>query len=609
MRARDHSRKIRPASERVLGVLVAGALAALVLAACSSTSTAPSGGGGKTATFALQPTDSFTWMLPLENGANEEPWTLGIDENLWLPLYFEGRGSDPVINYPLSLALPPAYSDRGRTVTVKLRHYLWSDGSPVTTRDIQFFFNLYKVGEPKIATYVPGQFPDNIVSIDYENSTTFVLHLDRAYSQQWYTDNQLVNIVPMPQRAWDRESSGGRVGNYDLTPNGARKVFNFLYDQSEELSTYASSPLWKVVDGPFTITSYDSVNGRTELTANKAYNGPDKPRLAHVIVECYPSDTAEVDSLRSGQIDYGYIPYSDYGLVSYFKSHGFTVAPWAPDYEESVEVGFTSPVYGPLVGQLYIRQALQHLVNEPLYLKTTLDGIGQLTYGPVPNIPGSPYVSPAEQHDPYPYSISAARLLLTAHGWSPGPKGVMVCKRPGSASDECGAHIAAGRSLTLLMNYTITSLVELSSQAEAFQTAARSAGIQVNLAPLSANTMYSVDGVCPPAGDCNYALALYPLWFTNYGDLEILPTLEQQFGKGNYYGGGYYSPTAETLISDAETHSGSSYLYALENYIASNEAAIWWPTGDNQISVVSNKLHGWEPQQPFGDPVFAGWYF
>jgi len=191
----------------------------------------------------------------------------------------------------------------------------------------------------------------------------------------------------MPQRAWDRESSGGPVGNFDLTPSGASKVFNFLYGQSEELSTYASSPLWKVVRRPFTITSYDSVNGRTELTANKAYNGPDKPRLSHVIVECYPSDTAEVDSLRSGQIDYGYIPYSDYGLLSYFKGHGFTVAPWAPDYEESVEVGFTSPIYGPLVGQLYIRQALQHLVNESLYLKTTLDGIGQLTYGPVPNIP------------------------------------------------------------------------------------------------------------------------------------------------------------------------------------------------------------------------------
>jgi peptide/nickel transport system substrate-binding protein len=608
MRVRDDNHQVTTMGNLVR-ILVLAALGCIGLAACSSSAKPPSSSKPQTATYALQATDSFTWMLPVENGANEEPWTLGIDESLWLPLYFEGKGGAPVINYPLSLADPPVYSDGGRTVTIKLKHYLWSNGQPVTTRDIQFFFDMYKAGESKIATYVPGQFPDNITSIDYKSSTTFVLHLAKAYSQQWFTDNQLVNIVPMPQRSWDRESAGGPVGNFDLKPSGAAKVFNFLYGQSEQLSTYASNPLWKTVDGPFTITNYDSVNGRTELTANRAYTGPDKPRLTHVIIEDYSSDAAEVDALRSGQVDYGYIPYSDYGLVGYFKNHGYTVAPWAPDYEQSMEVGYTSPVYGPLVGQLYIRQALQHLVNESLYLKTTLDGIGQLTYGPVPNIPGSPYVSPAERHDPYPYSIAAARALLTSHGWAPGANGIMVCKRPGTATDECGKSIAAGRSLTLLMNYTITSLVELSSQAQAFQTAARSAGVQINLAPLSASTQYSDDGVCPSSGPCNWALSLYPLWFTNYGDLEILPTLEQQFGAGNYYGGGYYSPTAEKLITAAETHTGMSYLYALENYIASNEAAIWWPTGDNQISVVSDSLHGWQPQPPFGYPVFSGWSF
>ncbi len=563
---------------------------------------------GGTVTFAFQPTDEFSWMLPLENGANEEPWELSTDECLWLPLYFEGKGSDPVIDYARSLADPPVYSDGDRTITIKLRHYVWSDGKPVTTRDIQFFFNIYKAGESKIATYVPGEFPDNITRVDYPSATTFVIHLDRSYSEQWYTDNQLVNIVPMPQQSWDRESTGGPVGGFDLTSAGATKVFNFLYGQSEQLSSYASNPLWKVVDGPFTVTSYDSVTGRTELTPNDSYDGPDRARLAHVILEDFPSAAAEVDALRSGEVDYGYIPYSDYGLVGYFQSHGYTVAPWAPDYEQSVEVGFTSKVYGPLVDQLYIRQALQHLVNENLYLKTTLDGVGQLTYGPVPNIPGSPYVSPAEHHDPYPYSIAAARSLLGAHGWKAGANGVMVCERPGTKANECGARIDKGRSLTLALSFTITDLVELASQAEAFQTAAKSAGIQINLDPQSATTQYSLDGVCPP-GPCNYALALYPLWFTDYGDLAILPTLEQQFAKGNYYGGGYYSPTAQQLIEAAEEHSGLSYLYRLENYIATNEAAIWWPTGDNQISVVSDRLKGWSPQLAFGNITPNEWYF
>lgn len=559
-----------------------------------------------TVTFALQPTDEFGWMLPFENSDNEEPWDMSTDESLWMPLYFPGKGDKPVINYSLSIGDPPVFSDHDLTITITLKHWEWSNGQPVTTRDIEFFFNLYRAGESKIATYVPGEFPDNIASVDYPSSTEFVIHLKRAFSEQWYTDNQLINIIPIPQKVWDVVSAGGKVGNYDLTSSGAAKVFNYLYGQSEKLSTYATNPLWKVVDGPYTVTSYDSVSGRTELSANPAYDGPDPSHLEHVVIESFPSAAAEVDALRSGEIDYGYIPYSDYALVKYFTSHGYTFAPWAPDYEESVELGWTSRVYGPLVRQLYIREALQHLVNEQLYLKTTLDNIGQLTYGPVPNIPGSPYVSSAEHSDPYPFSVSAARSLLTSHGWKPGSDGIMVCERPGSASDECGSGIAKGRRLALRMDFTITDLVNLSAQAQYFETTAKQAGIEVDLHPEQATTMYSIDGVCPP-GPCNFAMALYPLWFTNYGDLAILPTLEQEFAKGNYYGGGFYSPTAQTLIDSAEEHSGLSYLFTLENWIAKDEAALWWTTGDNQLSIVSNKLQGWSPQLPFGNIIPNEW--
>jgi peptide/nickel transport system substrate-binding protein len=583
--------------------LTAGLCAAGSAGAAATRKTSPHG----TVTFALQPTDSFSWMLPFENSANLEPWEMSTDESLWMPLYFPGQGDKPIINYSLSIGNPPVYSDHDLTITITLKHWKWSNGQLVTTRDIQFFFDIYKAGESKIGTYVPGEFPDNIATVDYPSSSEFVIHLKRSFSEQWYTNNELINIIPIPQRAWDVESAGGKVGNYDLSPSGATKVFTFLYGQSEKLSTYSSNPLWKVVDGPYTVTSYDSVSGRTELSANPAYDGPDPSRLAHVVLLEFQSAAAEVDALRSGQIDYGYIPYSDYPLVGYFKSHGFTFAPWGPDYEESAELGWTSPTYGPLIRQLYIRQALQHLVNEPLYLKTTLDNIGQLTYGPVPNIPGSPYVSPAERSDPYPFSVSSARTLLTAHGWKAGPGGIMVCERAGNGSGECGTGIAKGRKLALRMDYTITDLVNLAGQVEYFATAAKQAGIEVDLHPEQATTMFSIDGVCPP-GPCNFAMALYPLWFTNYGDLAILPTLEQEFAKGNYYGGGFYSPTAQTLITTAEESTGLQHLYTLENWIAQDVAALWWTTGDNQLSVVSDKLQGWSPQLPFGNIVPNEWY-
>ncbi len=591
---------------------VAAAALAVTLAACSTTpSTSPSAHAkivkGGTATFALQATDEFNWMFPYENAAANEPWEEMVENALWRPLYFEGEGSRPVMNYTLSIAYPPKYSDDDRTVTIRLKHFLWSDGEPVTTRDVEFAINLYKAGKADIATYVPGDFPDDVKSIDYVSSTELVLHLNKSYSQQWYTENALTQIIPFPQQTWDRESANGPVGNYDLTPAGAKKVFTFLYDQSKEVSTYTTNPLWKTIDGPWKVTGYNAATARTVLTANKSYSGAEAPHLHQVILDTFTSSTAEVDALRAGTIDYGWIPYSDTGLTGYLKSHGYTVSPWTPNVTQWAELGWTSPTYGPLIKQLYIRQALQHLIDEPLYLKTTLDGLGVLTYGPVPNVPGSPLVSPEVKSDPDPYSIGTAEALLTAHGWKRGSSRYFVCQRPGTGAGECGAKIKRGQQLTLLMDYS-TGDTGLAAQSLAFQTAGRSAGIDIELDPLSATTMISQDGVCPP-GPCNFAIAIYPLWFALYSGATTYPTNEINFGKGNYWGGGYYSATADKLMAAADMHSGLKYLYAVENYLSRQIVALWFPTGAYQISVVTNKLKGWSPQGVFGDPLPQLWYF
>jgi peptide/nickel transport system substrate-binding protein len=603
---RSGRRALRPL--RIASIV--GALTIALIPAASGVSAAArprhtSGGG--TATFALQVTDEFTWLFPYENAAANEPWEQGVENALWPPLYFEGDGASPTVDYTLSLAYPPVYSNNNKTVTIKLRHYLWSDGQPVTTRDIEFAVNIFKAGKSDIATYIPGDFPDNIASIDYVSPTEFVIHVTKSYSQQWFTDNELTQLVPLPQQTWDRLSTTGKVGNYDLTAAGAKRVFTFLYDQSKELSTYTTSPLWKTVDGPYTLTGYNSATGRTVLSANNKYTGPNKSRLSQIVLDTFTSYTAEVDELRSGDLDYGYIPYSDLGLKGYFESHGYTVQAWLPNDTQYAELGWTSKTYGPLVGQLYIRQALQHVVNEPLYLKTTFQGLGLLTYGPVPNLPGSSLVSPELRSDPDPYSIGGARSLLSSHGWKVGSSGYFVCHKPGTASNECGAKISAGEQLTLLMDYS-TGDITLAAQSLAFQTAAKSAGIDIKLDPLSATTMISADGVCPP-GPCNYAIAIYPLWFSLFSGSGTYPTNDSNFGKGNYWGGGYYSPAAQALMEAAETHTGLSSLYADENYLSRQIVALWFPTGANQISVVKNSLKGWTPQPPFGYALPENWYF
>ncbi|MGH9043829.1 MAG: ABC transporter substrate-binding protein [Acidimicrobiales bacterium] len=564
---------------------------------------------GGVATYANPTGYTFNWLLPLPNSTGLNTYDQDVEHALWRPLYFPGLGAKPVIDEKSSLAYPPVWSNNNSTVSITLKPNLkWSDGVPVTTRDIKFFFNLYSANKTRIAYYTAGQMPGNIRSIDYVSSRKFVLHLTHSFSQQWYEDNQLDIIMPLPQHVWDKEGPNGRVGNYDLTPAGAKKVFAYLTKQSESVSTYASNPLWKVVDGPWLLTSYDPTTYRTVLTANPKFTGPHRAHLHQIIIETFPSATAEISALRAGTLDYGWIPIEDYkSLDGYFKSHGFTVSPWAPDEVMFAPLDYSSPKYGPLLKQLYIRQALQHLVNERLYMTATLFKLGQYTYGPVPNLPGSPFVSREEKTNPDPYSVRAAHTLLKDHGWTE-KNGVMTCVRSGSGAKDCGAGIAHGRTLMIPLTYA-TGFDELTAQVEEYKAAAASAGIDISLNPQSENAELSDDGVCPASPPCKWGMELASVYFWAYGDPQVDPTGEELYASGNYWGGGYSSPTANKLIKDTETRTGLSYIYAYENYISRQVASVWWPTEDGQISVVKKDLKGWYPQQVFSNPRWEEWYF
>jgi peptide/nickel transport system substrate-binding protein len=587
-------------------LLLAAGICACLAAGCSTVNPGGLSKSTNTVTFAYSPGEDFTWLFPIENAANAEPWDWDVESYLWLPLYAQGDGSAPVFDYRHSLGEKPVWSDHNQTVSVTLKHYRWSDGTPVTSRDVEFWFNLERWNKTKDNSYTPGQLPDDVKSVDYPSKYRFVVHLKRSYSEGWFDENQLSWITPMPQHVWDRESLGGKVGNYDRTEAGAKAVFSFLYKQSSELSTYASNPIWKTVDGPFRLTGYAPTTYETTLEPNPQYTGPDKPRIHKFVIESFLSNTAEIDALRSGTVTYGYLTADDYAERGYLEHAGFTVKEWVPQYTQWAELGYTSKTYGPLVRQHYIRQALQHLVNQNLYVKTALHGLGQLTYGPVPNTPHNPFVSPEEKTDPDPYSPTAARKLLMSNGWSPGAGGYMVCTHPGFGAGECGAGIAKGRQLQISLMYE-TEYPTLLAQVETFVQAAKSAGIDMTLDPQGETTMFSIGGTCPP-GPCNWGMQIYADWMWNYGEGALYPSGDSDFSTGNYWAGGYTSPTANKLINAERYHTGLKHVYAFENYISRQVAAVWFPTVQTW-SIVENDLKGWNPQNPFGYPEPQLWHF
>jgi len=601
-----------PRTLALTGILL---LASGLLAACgdarSTTGTVRTGKGverGGIATYALPVGDDFSWILPLENEANYENYDSNVESGLWRPLYFAGGPGKTGIDEQLSIAEPPVYSAGDSRVTITLKPtYRWSDGEPVTVRDVAFFFELEAAGAKNgdYAPYLPGRMPDDIAHISYEGPYRFTLQLIHPYNPVWFTGNQLTWIYPLPRQAWDKSCDSCAVGSRAHTGAGARAVYDYLYAQSSDLSGYATNPLWKVVDGPWTLRAYDPTTYHAVFARNPAYRGPDRPKLAGYAIDSFASATAELDAVRSGIVDFGYLPLSDTGLASELTAHGFVVAPWRVFYDDMAEFGYTGPDRA-LVAQLSIRQALQHLVDEPLYLSATLHGNGLADYGAAPDYPGSSYVSPALRRDPYPYSLRAARALLSSHGWRRGSTGIDYCARPGTGRDECGPGIEQGRRLILRFMYSM-GIESLASQVEAFATAAAQVGIGIVLAPESQTTMYSIAGVCPP-GPCDYGLALYDAE-EDFGQYVLVPTAGVEFAKGNYWGGGYDSPVEQHLLADAYRHPGLHFLYAVEDYQQRDVAGLWWPVADYEVVVVGDDLRGWYPLNPYANYRPSTWYF
>ncbi len=187
-----------PGARRTTVLALLAALGVLV-AACGSTTSpssttnsitqTPATGGtptsGGIASYALPIGEDFSWIFPIENQANYEDWNSNVEGGMWRPLYFAGGPGKSGVNYSLSLANPPVYSNGDRTVTVTLKQgYTWSDGTPVTTADVRFFFELLSAGKNKDGAYLPGEMPDDVSSIAYNSPYQFTINLNQAYNPQ-----------------------------------------------------------------------------------------------------------------------------------------------------------------------------------------------------------------------------------------------------------------------------------------------------------------------------------------------------------------------------------------------------------------------------------------
>jgi peptide/nickel transport system substrate-binding protein len=625
--------------------------AALLLAACSSSpsssangkgTTVPTGGTpstGGTAVWAELPGSAPNFIFPFDPpGLFSVPNISQFQYLMYRPLYWFGQGTTPDLNLSLSLGKQPVYSNNSQTVTIDLDPYMWSNGETVSAQDVVFWMNMMHADKNSFGAYVPGidAIPDDVTNVVATSPTEVTFTLSGPVNTNWYTYNNLSQITPMP-KAWDVTAAGAAPGSGGCfsgtygsasTDTACTKVFDYLateagYNPSNpkaannSFSTYATNPLWQIVDGPWHLTSFDAT-GNVTMEPNSSYSGPVKPKLAKFVEAPFTDEPTEYNALLGGKLNVGYLPLanvskattnpevvaaqdsrlSDFYLNEYY---GWEFAYFPLNFNSTGNGGTA----GKIMSQLYFRQAMQTLVDQPAIIQKVFKGYGAPEYGPVPVLPVTSFLSSGEKTNPYPYSQSAAEHLLSSHGWSIKAGGTDTCTKPGTGSDECGAGIPAGTPLSLDLQFA----TGITTQTEAVNdeiSSWESAGIHINETTSTFDTVIGNATACTPGPSCTWEMEDWAGSWVYSPD--VYPTGEELFATGavaNY--GNYSDATDDANIKATDFTSASLDNY--ENYLAKQVPVIYLPDQVQSLTEIQNNLRGVTPQNPLSTVTPEDWYY
>ncbi|MFI9168127.1 peptide ABC transporter substrate-binding protein [Streptomyces lincolnensis] len=559
-----------PARTRLLTVAALGA-GTLLLAACSGTS-GTSSASKDTINYALPANFTPNWILPIGTAAHLNTNNRSIADSLWERLVaYDGSTGRIAWNKKASIATAADFAADNKSVTITLGDRHWSDGKPITSADVQFWFDLIKANKTEWAGYTPGQAPDIWTSFKAVDDRHFTITFDKAYNPQWMLANELSEITPLPRHVWDK--------------GDAKQTWTYLNDAAKNISGYASNPLWKVISGPYAVKSF-STAGKVVLTANTKYDGGEKPGIPTVNLLPFTTADAEKNALRSGSVDYGYIEATDLDQKESFTAQGYEVKPWSGWAITYMPYNFNNPSMGAVFKQLYARQAVQHSIDQASLAKVVLNGTAVPGYGPIPQGQASDFLSPVQKDNPYPFSTDTAKSLLTSHGWTE-QGGVMTCSEPA----KCGAGIAKGTKFEMgVLSQSGSTVTD--NMMSAIQSSLAKTGIRFSIKTAPVNSVLSQTPPCTSGQSiCKWQLSFFGTAGSWY--FSAFPTGDSLFqtGGGSNFGG-YSNPEVDKLISASTTSTSNQAIQDYSAALAKDLPVIWLPEPVYQVSVVRNGLGG-----------------
>ncbi len=601
-------RSIRNSAQRWAGLATTTTALAVAVLGITGVSAASAAGSGGTVTIGLQAGEPINYIFPFMTSQYVSQTNMyPFQDLMYRPLYW-WDGSPYQLNSAKSLADKPQFKDGDREVIIKMKSgWHFSNGEAIGPQNLAFFLNMLQAERTKFWGYLPGAFPDTLASVAYNNAAgTVTLHMKTKVNPPWFLENQLSLTTPLPL-AWDLSGAGKKGDcaseNHAVAAKSCPAVYKYLTSQASSTTTYATNPLWQIVDGPFRLSKFGPGGTSVTLVPNKDYSGQPKPSISSLDLSIATSDAAEFALLRSHALTIGYVPFNsapkkaaNAATPAINPVPGYTFEPVTATWSyNDLFWNYNNPQIGPLIHQQYFRQAMQSLVDQKGDIDAALRGYGFPDAGPNPPQPSNQFETPYEKSLPYGFSVAKAKKYLTSNGWSVSSGKPAKCVRPGNGAGECGAGLAKGAAMpSIKLQYAVGSqawALEMSS----LQSAASQVGIEIT--PVStpeSNLAQYFAGCTAKQPTCSWQMIYLGTDETDtpnfYPETGVVFRTHAIFNVSNYS-----SPYVESLFNKIYTQPGNKALDTLDNYLTKTAALLWAPVPAGPLYEASPSLKGFTP--------------
>lgn len=286
---------------------------------------------------------------------------------------------------------------------------LWSDGKPVTARDVQHSYILY-------ADHEVGSIRQSAVSELRRTAG----HLDVARSVEVWNDSTVIFHFehPYPGQLFD--------AGLPILP---AHVFTPI--APAELRTHAINRI-PVSSGPFLLASWQPMQ-EVILTTNPACRIPAPARLQRLVFKVVTDYRSRVQQLKSGEVDIvsGLRP-EDAGQLDAEAPHIRVISTAGRDYDfigwNNIDPdAYTSNkavIPHRLFGSATVRRALTMAIDRQELTSAYLGDHGQVAFGGVSPLFRWAYHDSLAATGGLPFDRRRAQALLEQEGWRPGNDGV-----------------------------------------------------------------------------------------------------------------------------------------------------------------------------------------